>query len=123
MDFIDALHGLEAEGDVERITSLFAEDAELSNPTDDTPHRGTSGARTFWENYRRTFAEIGSECRHVIETDDAAVLEWTSYGRMSSGQEIRYDGVSVLEFRDGEIRRFRSYFDPGRLGAQLEGGA
>src|SRR5690606_10190692 len=63
--FIDALRALEAEGNVEAIASLFTDDAELSTPTDTAPHRGTSGARTFWENYRRTFAEIDSEFRHV----------------------------------------------------------
>src|SRR5690606_28168742 len=94
-------------------------DAELSTPTDTAPHRGTSGARTFWENYRRTFAEIDSEIRHAIETYDTAVLEWTSKGRTSNGREIRYDGVSVLEFRDGVIRRFRNYYNPSRLGDQL----
>jgi len=117
--FIDALRALEAEGNVEAIASLFTDDAELSTPTDTAPHRGTSGARTFWENYRRTFAEIDSEFRHVIETDDTAVLEWTSHGRTSNGREIRYDGVSVLEFRDGAIRRFRNYYNPSRLGDQL----
>lgn len=40
-------------------------------------------------------------------------------GRMSEGAPIRYDGVSVVEFRDGKVQRFRAYFDPSALKTQM----
>ncbi len=120
--FIEALHALEERGDVERIASLFTEDAELRNPTDPRPHWGPEGARRFWGSYRRSFAEIHTEFRHVVEADGTAMLEWESRGRTSRGGPIRYDGVSVLEFEDDRVRGFRSYFDTRELAEQLARG-
>lgn len=118
--FIDALHALEDEGDVDRIVSLFADNAELHNPTERYVHRGAEGARKFWDSYRRSFDAIHSEFRAVGEADDAALLEWESRGRTSDGGPIRYGGVSVIEFDGERIRRFRSYFDAHALGEQFE---
>ena len=123
--FIDALHGLEERQDLDAMVALFADDAELSNPTDAEPHRGPDGARRFWDAYRRSFAEIHSEFRHVVTADGVALLEWSSRGRAAEGAPIEYDGVSVVEFADGEgrVRRFRAYFDPATLQTQLSRGA
>lgn len=117
--FIEALHGLEEQGDLERMISMFSDQAELRNPTDDDPHRGRQGAQTFWDTYRRSFQEVHSDFRNVTETDDAVMLEWTSRGRLADGSPVEYDGVSVVEFQDGRIRRFRAYFDPSDLGEQI----
>lgn len=117
--FIDALHRLEEDRDVEPIAALFAADARLSNPAHAVRETGPAGARSFWRTYRNTFDEIHSEFRNVVEADGAVVLEWRSRGRTSTGRECRYGGVSVLEFGDDGIRAFRAYFDPGELGYQL----
>lgn len=117
--FIAALNRLESDGDVDGIASLFSEGAELRNPTAVRPERGREGARRFWETYRRTFKEVHSEFRNVVESDGTAILEWRSRGRTDGGREFDYDGVSVVEFEDGRIRRFRSYYDPADLGEQL----
>lgn len=113
--FMDALHRLEEHNDAEAIVSLFAEDAELSSLTDAAPHHGREGARRYWEQYRGAFEEVRSEFRNVVSSDGIVVLEWTSRGRGVEGRPFEYDGVSVLEFRDGKVRRFRSYFDPAEL--------
>ena len=115
--FVEALYRLENQGDVDSIASLFGDAAEVSNPTDDEPHRGREGARAFWSKYRQSFDRIHSEFRNIVESDDAALLEWRSEGRTAAGDDFAYDGVSVLEFEGGTIRRFRAYFDPRALGA------
>ena len=115
--FVEALYRLENGGHVDPIAALFAGDAEVSNPTDDEPHRGREGARTFWSKYRQSFEWVRSEFRNIVESDDAALLEWRSEGRTATGDDFAYDGVSVLEFEGGAIRRFRAYFDPRALGA------
>jgi len=114
--FVEALYRLEYKGDTDSIASLFADDAEVSNPTDDEPHRGREGARAFWSKYRQSFDHVHSAFRNIVEADDAALLEWSSEGRTAAGDDFAYDGVSVLEFERGEIRRFRAYFDPRALG-------
>jgi len=117
--FIEALRRLERERDVDDIASLYADDAELDNPTHQTPRHGAGGAREFWRHYRDTFDEIESTFRSVVESGDVAALEWTSRGRAVGGEPFEYAGVSVLEFEGDRIRRFRAYFDPADLGAQV----
>jgi len=114
-EFIAALRRLEEHNDVEAIVSLFADDAEVSSLTDAVPHHGREGARRYWEAYRDSFEEVRSEFRNVVSGGDIVVLEWTSRGRGVEGRAFEYDGVSVVEFRDGKVRRFRAYFDPAEL--------
>ena len=115
--FIDALHRLEEHHDLDGMVALYADESATSNPTDASPHRGPSGARRFWDAYRRSFTEIHSEFRNVVATDDVAILEWTSRGNAVEGAPVEYDGVSVVEYQDGKVKRFRAYFDPSALQA------
>ncbi|NUO62890.1 MAG: SnoaL-like domain-containing protein [Gemmatimonadaceae bacterium] len=116
--FVAALHALEESGDVEGIVSLFDESAEISNPNDLVPHRGAEGARHFWRAYRDSFEEIHSDFSRIVEREGTAMLEWTSTGRIH-GHPVTYAGVSVVEMADGRVKRFRAYFDPAKLEAQL----
>lgn len=117
-EFIAALRRCEEEGDVEALAALYADDARTSNPTDQSPHAGVEGARTFWHAYRQSFATIHSTFHSALESDDRVMLEWTSRCRTAAGLETSYDGVSVFETRDGKIVRFTAYFDPMDLAAK-----
>ena len=110
--FIDALHALETEGDLETIVALYAPDATLTNVNLPQPMEGTEGARKFWEDYRSLFSEIYSEFSHVVAQGDEAALEWASRGRIAAnGEPFEYGGVTMLTFRDGKVSSFRGYFD------------
>lgn len=117
--FIAALHDLEASGSTDRMISMYSEDAELGNVTLSETLTGIEGAREFWTNYRRTFGEVRSEFKNRIATDSTAALEWKTTGTADNGHPIDYDGVSIIEFEDGKIKRFFAYFNPGRLGSQM----
>jgi ketosteroid isomerase-like protein len=119
-EFVAALRQVEEAGNVEAMVALYAEDARLSNPTDQKPHEGPEGARTFWTAYRKSFEHIHSRFHVIAETDAAATLEWTSECRTAAGVETHYDGVSVYEARDGRITRFVAYFDPADLGTHAD---
>ena len=119
--FIDALHRLEEQRDLDTIAGLYTADADVSNPIVPHQHRGTQGAREFWQSYRNTFREIHSEFRNVLDDGKTAMLEWTSSGKANDGKEFSYRGVSVLEYSEEGIRAFRAYFDPRYLGEQLTG--
>jgi len=120
--FIDALHRLEEDGDVDTLAGMYAEGADISNPVVPHRYRGSEGAREFWRAYRGSFAEVHSDFVHVVEQDGSALLEWTSRGRGADGRDFSYRGVTVLEFDDDRISAFRSYFDPRHLGHQLAAG-
>lgn len=113
--FLDALAALERDRDVEPMAALYADDAEIGNVTVPTTFSGPAGAREFWTAYRDTFGDrMESSFRNVIATEDRAVYEWTTTGDRSGGS-ASYDGVSVAEFADGKVTRFRAYFNPADL--------
>ena len=116
-NFIDALHKLESDRDLETIVGLFSEDAEVGNVVTEDKN---IGARDFWTKYRETFDTVESKFHNEIVTGDATALEWTTTGTTKDGGEFQYDGVSVLEIDGDKITRFHAYFDPNKLGKQLE---
>lgn len=122
--FVEALGRLEAEGDLETITGLFADDCEIGNVVSPEKFKGVDGAREFWgAKYRDTFGGVRSTFRNVFAAANRAALEWTTGGTANDGTPIRYDGVCILETDGEKITRFCAYFDAGRLGRQLVGKA
>lgn len=108
--FIDALHRLEYDGDVEAITALFSDNAEITNPLVQHRDGGVPAAKTFWSQYREAFDEIASDFRTVKDADGVSFLEWKSHGSID-GKPFDYEGVSVLESDGDKITAFRTYFD------------
>ena len=37
----------------------------------------------------------------------------------ANGNDVSYDGVSLLEIEDGKVTRFRAYFDPRTINDQV----
>ncbi len=115
--FIAALRQVEDTGNVKAMGPLHTEDANVSNVAMSESERGPAGAEHFWSKYRESFTRVHSEFRNVVESDEAALLEWTTTVTTAGGVDTTYDGVSVLEFGEGKIRRFRAYFNPNALTA------
>ena len=109
--FMQMLQRIEETGEIELLVELFSNDAELMNLAMLEPLKGKEGAHQFWDKYLSVFDQIHSEFTNVIENNDASVLEWVSKGTLSSSEEITYRGVSVLEFNNGKVQRFRTYYD------------
>ncbi len=118
--FIDALWALEGSNDLEGIVETYADDCIVGNVVSPRRFEGKAGARDFWSVYRSTLGEVRSEFHNVIISDDRAALEWTTKGTGPDGQAIDYDGVSILEMDGGKITRFWAYFDPSKLGHELQ---
>ena len=113
--FIDALHRLHAEADVEPMAALFSDDAQLSKLGQRHEERGPDGARRFWQTYRDVFGDIEVTFTHTVRDGDSVALEWTSTGTLSGGGSISYEGVSVLEGGES-ITAFRTYYDSASFG-------
>ena len=119
--FIEALKKLETDENLDEIVGLFADDSQIGNVAMDNNNlQGKDGAREFWKSYCDTFGEIESTFKNKIVSDSRAALEWTSVGTSKNGSEINYEGVSILEFDNGHIKRFFAYFNPGKLGREME---
>ena len=117
-DFVEALHKLEEDRDVEALVEIHAEDCEVGNVSVSQTFRGHEGLREFWTAYRKTFGEMRSTFRNVFATEEGAALEWRTEGT-SNGDTVSYAGVSILEVEGGKVRRFMAYFDPRALTPQV----
>jgi steroid delta-isomerase-like uncharacterized protein len=117
-NFVEALHKLEEDRDVEALVAIHTEDCEVGNVSIHKTFRGHDGLREFWTEYRKTFGEMKSTFHNVFATEDGAALEWTTEGT-SNGEDLSYDGVSILEVKDGKVRRFMAYFDTRDLTHQV----
>lgn len=118
--FMEALGRLESNRELEPIVSLFAENAEINNVTSVEKKQGQGGAEEFWRVYRETFDDMKSTFKNQIVMDGKGALEWQTVGRGKNGHEISYEGVSILEIEGDKISRFFAYFDPRKLGRQIE---
>lgn len=117
--FIVALGELESGENTDSIAALFSDDSEIGNSTLTESFKGADGAREFWTNYRKTFGEVKSEFKNKVISGNASALEWTTVGTSANGNEINYDGVSILETDGDKITRFYAYFNPSDLGQQI----
>jgi ketosteroid isomerase-like protein len=120
-DFISALRALEADRDPEPLAALYAGDATCGNTATTRTFTGPDGAREFWTGYRDTFDTIASDFRLVLEAEEGVALEWVSEGTLAGGEQVRYEGVTVVALADGRIARSTAHFDPravlGTVGA------
>ncbi len=117
--FVEALWKLEEDEDVEALVGLHTEDCEVGNVSVPRTFTGHDGLREFWTSYRATFGEMKSEFRNVFADDEGhAALEWTTNGT-SDGNEVSYDGVSILEIEGDKVKRFMAYFDSRQLNPQV----
>jgi hypothetical protein len=116
--FVEALRELEENRNVEALVGIHTEDCEVGNVSVPETFRSHEGLREFWTSYRSTIGEMKSEFRNVFATEDRAALEWTTEGT-SNGDTVSYEGVSILEIEDGNVRRFMAYFDTRDLTGQV----
>ena len=117
--FVEALWKLEEDEDVDALVQIHTEDCEVGNVSVPRTFTGHDGLREFWSSYRATFGEMKSEFRNVF-ADDAghAALEWTT-NATSDGNDVSYEGVSILEIEGDKVRRFKAYFDSRHLSPQV----
>lgn len=109
--FMQRLQEVEQTSEVEPLVELFTEDAELLNLARSQPLQGQDGAHLFWQDYLSVFKHIRSNFTNVVEGNSTAILEWTSEGALSTGEPLRYRGISVIEINNGKVQRFRTYYD------------
>jgi ketosteroid isomerase-like protein len=117
-DFVEALRKLEEDRDVEGLVRIHAEDCEVGNVSVSETFRGHDGLREFWTEYRKTFDEMRSEFRNVFATEEGAAPERTTEDT-SNGEDVTYDGASILEIEGGKVCRFMAYFDTRALTPQV----
>jgi ketosteroid isomerase-like protein len=117
--FVEALWKLEQDREVEALVEIHTDDCDVGNVAVTRTFSGHDGLREFWTSYRDTFGDMKSEFRNVF-ADEAghAALEWNTSAQ-ANGNEVSYEGVSLLEIQNGKVSRFRAYFDPRTVNDQV----
>jgi ketosteroid isomerase-like protein len=111
--FVDALHRLEDEGELDLLMGQFEPDASLRTLTHPEPLHGESQIREFWQNYRQLFLRIHSHFERVITSGEEVALEWRAEGSIrQGGRDLSYRGVTLLRRGNAGITEFASYYDP-----------
>ena len=119
-DFADALQRLEQDRDLDAFVTRFADDAVLLRPEPGGQEQGQDGARRFWQAYLDQFDTIASTFGRVVDAERYGELEWVSEGRLRTGRDITYAGVSLLEHDDdGAVVRFATYYDTSAFTTSL----
>jgi hypothetical protein len=108
--FIDALHKTDRSHETQQMVELFSDQCEISNVAI-KPLQGKKGVERFWKDYCSVFENVKTEFTRVGEIDGKAFLEWTSQGVLKSGRPVVYEGVTLLEWKDDRIHRFKAYHD------------
>lgn len=108
--------------DIERMLTLFADNAELSAAPG--TFRGKTAIRQFfeWDARISPTATIRDTGLGVLITDRTAVWE-RQIRETAEGIPFQEEAVTILEFDDaGLIRRYRSYYDKLRVMEQITAG-
>jgi ketosteroid isomerase-like protein len=117
--FVEALWKLEQDRDVEALVEIHTDDCDVGNVAVPRTFSSLDGLREFWTSYRDTFGEMKSEFRNVFADESGhAALEWNTSAQ-ANGNEVSYEGVSLLEIQNGKVSRFRAYFDPRTVNDQV----
>lgn len=110
--FAEALQELERNRDLNAFLRLFSDRVRLLRPEVQEDEYGKSGTSEFWQAYLGTFERISSTFLRLEQSGSLAELEWIGEGHLSTGRQVSYRGVSLLEFDDsGLVSRFATYYD------------
>jgi uncharacterized protein (TIGR02246 family) len=103
-------------GDLETYLALWAEDMTFQSPVHAEPLRGRTA---FAELVRRSFEfsrPLRFDFTHVAVAGDTVLAEWViAVERRADGRRLEWRGMSVADVREGLIRRWREYWNPGDL--------
>jgi steroid delta-isomerase-like uncharacterized protein len=117
--------------DFDRGVAIAADDAEIVEVPTDERFQGPDGIRGEYDKWATGLPDGKVEIRNVIASDDYAVSECTVRGTNTgpfaspmgemppTGRAIEFPFCSVMEIRDGKLRRLHHYYDVATMMRQL----
>lgn len=111
---VEQVAGWDDPAQLEAMYAGWAAGAVFTDPI--TPTTDLAGLREVFERAHRLNDRITTTLVNRVAAGDVLVLEWTidSRGRRS-GREVRLDGGSWIELRDGSIIVWRDYWDTEQI--------
>ncbi|MEH2001205.1 MAG: nuclear transport factor 2 family protein [Nostoc sp.] len=96
--------------DVDALAQLFTVDGELIVPGQSW--RGQERIREEVTHFKQQYSDVNIDIHRIIVGANQAAVEWHYEDtEKATGRRNKADDVIVLDFRDGQISRWREYFD------------
>jgi steroid delta-isomerase len=106
--------------DAEAFANAFAEDGTTFDPVGSPAITGRAALREFFQSICGNFKSVGLTEDSVFVAGNGAAVKWTGYGTSTSGKEVNFEGVDVIEVnQDGKIQTIHAYWNPAGMIAQL----
>ena len=122
-EFIDRYNAAWNDHDVEAIVSMHTDDSVFENHTTGDVNIGKEAIGKAITGIFSVFPDLSFEARSQYIRDDLVVQEWTATATHAStmrrgdlvaeptGKKITWDGLDVIPFEDGLVKRKDVYSD------------
>jgi steroid delta-isomerase-like uncharacterized protein len=97
------------EHDVDAIMAVVSDDVVFQNVTAGERVEGAAAFRAHVAGIHEGWPDLRFEEHGLYVAPDAAVVEWTARGTASDGRQLEWDGIDVINCRDGLIARNAVY--------------
>lgn len=113
--------------DVERIATFFTDDCVYDDVPAGAPTHGKEELKASWGAFFPTCPDFKIKVKALFATGDWAGSEWVLSGTQAAdwpgmpntGKSFTIVGASIMELRDGKIRRNSDYWDMVSMLVQL----
>jgi ketosteroid isomerase-like protein len=95
--------------DVDAIMAVVTDDIVFHNVTTGERVEGAAAFRDHVAGIHERWPDLGFEEHAVYLCDDTGVAEWTAKATASDGRRLEWDGIDVINCRDGLISRNAVY--------------
>ena len=100
------------QADREAFVALFHPDVHVEDPVGAGVLQGHEGVARFHKGLGRAWASLRMEPTHLQVRGSRAAIAWRARGHSSTGKDIDFEGIDVLEVDDaGRITRLEGYWD------------
>jgi ketosteroid isomerase-like protein len=107
--------------DVDAIAPLFTAEAVMRDPVGLPPATDDAARRERYARIAAGFESFEMTPHQIVAGGDEAAARWTARGRMKTGKDIQFEGISTFVFdSDRRITQMSAYFDLAALTAQFQ---
>jgi ketosteroid isomerase-like protein len=95
--------------DVDGIMAVVSDDVVFDNVTTGERVEGAAAFRAHVTQIHQRWPDLGFEEHALYIATDTGVAEWTAQATAADGRRLEWDGIDVINCRDGLIARNAVY--------------
>lgn len=104
--------------DEDAYLACWADDMTFASPVHAQPLRGRAAYAQLVRGSAGAVRPRSFDVHHLAVAGDTVLAEWTiTVEHRATGRTVGWDGMSVADYADGLITRWREYWNPAELAA------